>query len=132
MRKSRPIGKDTKNIAKRVRALRESQNVRQVDMARQLGLTQQHWSAIESGKHPFDVEMLQAIADMYGVSLMELIYDVSENEISKDAMRAIVGTTVAKAYEDRKFRELVVGLAMAHRNPANNWIIRACRSLLDL
>lgn len=121
----------TKEIANRVRLLREQRNINQADMGRQLGLTQSHWSAIENGKHPFDVEMLQAISDLYGVSMLELLYGVSEGTIGARAMVAILGRVVKKAYEDPKFRELVAAMALAHRTKSEYWMFEACRRILQ-
>jgi transcriptional regulator with XRE-family HTH domain len=130
MRKNQTIGRFTKQIAARVRSMREAHNVKAADLARELGFSRTHWSAIEHGKHPFDAETLNAIAGMFGVSVMFFMEDLSNDP--DDKLRALLGKTFRDAWCDTRFRTLITKLAKAHKNQANNWTFEACARIMGL
>lgn len=52
----------------RIRDLREDQNLKQEDLAKMLNCTQVCYSHYESGKRDIPTDVLQKLADFYGVS----------------------------------------------------------------
>ncbi len=60
-------------FATNLKALREAQNLRQSDLAEKLNTTQRKISYWESGKFEPDLENLWKIADLFEISIDELI-----------------------------------------------------------
>ena len=52
----------------RIRELREDHDLRQVDIAKQLGMSQTGYSKYETGENDIPTSILIALADFYGVS----------------------------------------------------------------
>lgn len=55
-------------MLERVRGLREDRDLKQEDIAKVLNCTQACYSHYESGKRDIPTEVLQKLADFYGVS----------------------------------------------------------------
>ncbi len=57
----------------RIRNLREDNDFRQIDIARQLNITQQQYQRYESGKTPIPIDVAIALAKLYDVSVDYLL-----------------------------------------------------------
>ncbi len=57
---------DSKYILDAIRIARTSQNKKQLEMSILLGISQNHYSEIETGKHKLSVEMLERIGNVLG------------------------------------------------------------------
>ncbi len=57
----------------RIRDLRESNNYRQIDVAKKLNMSQQQYQKYESGNVTPSITILVAIADLYSVSIDYLL-----------------------------------------------------------
>lgn len=64
---------DTKVIGKRIRKLREWFDFSQKYMAIQLGITQSHYSKVERGELVISCYRMKQIADIFGISVEQLI-----------------------------------------------------------
>ena len=60
-------------IGARIKALRKERNLRQEDLANELGITPRHYQKMEYGKVNLPTLTLCARADFYGVSLDYLV-----------------------------------------------------------
>ncbi|WP_082020909.1 helix-turn-helix transcriptional regulator [Candidatus Soleaferrea massiliensis] len=58
----------TKPTHQRVRELREDSDLKQINIARVLGITQQAYSAYENGRHEFSIRHIAALSKFYNVS----------------------------------------------------------------
>ena len=63
----------------RIRELREDHDLRQVDIAKQLGMSQTGYSKYETGENDIPTSILIALADFYGV-ITDYILGRSEND----------------------------------------------------
>lgn len=63
-----------KAIAKRIKKTREAQGITQAQLAKKLGVSQSDVSKIESGSRDIGVVLLNKVARILDVDLMELIY----------------------------------------------------------
>ena len=63
----------------RIRDLREDRDLMQEDIANLLNCTQACYSNYENGKRDIPTEVLNKLADFYGVSTDYLLLDVSNN-----------------------------------------------------
>ena len=133
MRKKRVIGKTTKDIAARIRRLREGLGMSQATLAHHVGYSKQYWREIESGKRIFDVGILDSVARTLDVSLMDLLFDIEGFNPGTKTMEAVAGSEFVNAWGDPEFRRLVRTLAVGHRNNTRSkvrgWVYEACRRL---
>ncbi|MDE5738556.1 MAG: helix-turn-helix domain-containing protein [Oscillospiraceae bacterium] len=67
---------------KRIRDLREDNDLTQTDLARQLHCSQRTYSYYESGTHNLPIEILIKIADFYHVSVDYLLERTNNKEIN--------------------------------------------------
>lgn len=70
-----------KKIGSRIKQLRQGANLTQEQLAQQLHVTRQAVSNWENAKTQPDLEMLQQLAKVLGVSPEELIYGVKKNSL---------------------------------------------------
>lgn len=63
-----------KEIAMRIRALREERNLHQKEVAAVLGISQPAYSDLENGHTMFTAIALDKLADFYGMGLDELLH----------------------------------------------------------
>lgn len=61
------------NNFERIAELRKDKNLRQVDIANMLGMSQRNYSHIESGEYDFTSRQLIILAKLFGVSIDYLI-----------------------------------------------------------
>lgn len=61
------------NNFERIAELRKDKNLRQVDVANMLGMSQRNYSHIESGEYDFTSRQLIILAKLFGVSIDYLI-----------------------------------------------------------
>lgn len=64
----------------RIRDLREDQDLKQEDLAKMLNCTQACYSHYESGKRDIPTDVLQTLADFYGVSVDYLMGRTNERK----------------------------------------------------
>lgn len=69
--------KSVKSFGLRVRGLREDRNWSQEDLAAEIGSRRQYISAIELGKTNPKYDLIERIANAFGLSLAELFQGVS-------------------------------------------------------
>lgn len=60
-------------LGRHLAVLRKKHNLRQTDLAQKLNVSQQVISNIERGQTAPDIELLQKMADIYGISLDQLV-----------------------------------------------------------
>ena len=58
---------------KRIRDLREDNDLTQKEIAKVLGISQRYYSNLENGSRTLSADLLIALADYYGVSLDYLV-----------------------------------------------------------
>ena len=58
----------------RIKDLREDHDLSQREIAQAIGLTQRKYSYLETGTQPFRDEILDKLADYYGVSIDYLLF----------------------------------------------------------
>ena len=61
------------NLAKRIVELRKAQNLRQVDIARAMGITQQSYAKYEVGERRVPLAILPTLAQALGTSIEDLL-----------------------------------------------------------
>ena len=94
-------------IGNRLAEIRKGKGIRQTDLAEKLHVSQQVISNIERGVTTPDIELLKKIADIYAISLDELVgRDFYEEEVD-DVERKII--SCIKQMDDRG-KELSLGL----------------------
>lgn len=76
--------KDMQTIGKRLAEIRKSKKLKQMELAEMLNVSQQVISNIERGVTAPDIEQLKKIADIYNISLDQLVgreffYDNADN-----------------------------------------------------
>jgi transcriptional regulator with XRE-family HTH domain len=57
-----------KSYTEIIRGLREDRDLKQIEIARVLGTTQQHYSKYENGEYEMPIRVLTLLADYYGIS----------------------------------------------------------------
>ena len=57
-----------KTFCEIIRELREDRDLKQADVAKVLGTSQQYYSKYETGKYEMPIHCVTALADFYGVS----------------------------------------------------------------
>jgi len=132
MRKPTRVGRVTKNIAQRIRRLREERELTAADLARDLGFSRSYWTAIENGKHPIDAEMLCAIAERLDVTMVDLLFDSEGYEPGTKFANAVFGTYFTDAWSDPEFKRLVTSIAKARQTKESRWVFEACRRIVCL
>ena len=130
MRKTNPLGLITKEIASRVRALRNRHGLSDAEVAEDLGFSRGHWSALERGKYRFTVESLGKVADYYGVPITDLLFD--EKELVKLQPALKLSKEFFEAHADKKFRDALAAFVKAYHKRSKDWSYEACRRLLLL
>lgn len=60
-------------IAKNLKALRNARSMSQLKLANELGIAQQTYAAYETGENSIKLDMLQKIANFYGVSMNSIL-----------------------------------------------------------
>jgi len=126
MRKQHVISPMTQRVAARLKTMREAAKLTTGDVAEQLGFSQSYASRLESGKIKLDIDVLQQLATIYGVSLFQLLDDGSHKGIS---VRDAFGHKALVAMGDGDFIQLVAKLAKSCVDKSS-WLFEACKKLL--
>jgi len=100
-----------------IRDLRVDRDLKQVTVAKALGIGQQHYSRYENGEHEIPIRILVALADFYDVSADYLLgrptgvqgYDVLASKIN-------AGTTVGEVVSD------ILNLDSANRDAVVDYV----------
>ena len=79
-----------KTFCEIIRELREDRDLKQADVAKVLGTSQQYYSKYETGKYEMPIHCVTALADFYGVS-------TECSVCPNDYKRPIVGSYTADA-----------------------------------
>lgn len=105
-----------KQIAERLRGLREVLELTTDDLARECELTTEEYQLAETGEYDISVSMLQKIARQYGVSLDALMFGEEPKMSSYFLTRAGKGTSIerTKAY---KYQSLAAGFINRSADP---------------
>ena len=123
MRRNRDVGKLTKMLAVNIRSFREANGMTSAELARALGVSQGHVSNLEKAKHPFGIELLAKISEVFGISIPTLIDDGDNT----DKVRRLLGRSIAGAMGDRRFHAMVGALAKSYAE--KSWLAEACLRL---
>lgn len=75
---------DKIKFADRLTDLRKAQHMTQADLAKKLNISPQAVSKWETGESIPDIEMLELLADLYGLTLDELIRGETSTNINND------------------------------------------------
>lgn len=105
-----------KQIAERLRGLRDVLELTPRDIAQDCDLSEQEYSQAESGNYDISVSMLQKIARRYNVSLDALMFGEEPKMNSYFLTRAGKGTSIerTKAY---KYQSLAAGFINRNADP---------------
>lgn len=95
------------NLGKHLALLRKQNHLKQKELAKELNVSQQVISNIERGQSTPDIELLKKMADIYGISLDQLVGRDYKNEIEDDLEHRIINY-IKKM--DNKGKELSLGL----------------------
>ena len=57
----------------RIRNLREDKDLRQKDIAKVLGISQQYYSEYENGKRKFNNDVVKELADYYNIKVSDIV-----------------------------------------------------------
>ncbi len=86
-----------KTFCEIIRELREDRDLKQADVAKVLGTSQQYYSKYETGKYEMPIHYVTALADFYGVST-DYLLGRSEFSIRPDNYKKpLVGNYTADA-----------------------------------
>lgn len=99
--------KDMQTIGKRLAEIRKNRNFKQTDLAEKLNVSQQVISNIERGVTAPDIEQLKKIADIYNISLDDLVGREFWGDDADDVERRII--SYIKQMDDEG-KELSLGL----------------------
>lgn len=94
-------------LGKHLAALRKKHKFRQTDLAQKLDVSQQVISNIERGQTAPDIELLQKMADIYGISLDQLVGREFINAGGDDFEKRMIAYL---SQMDEKGKELSLGL----------------------
>ena len=105
-----------KQIAERLRGLREAMELTTADVARDCGISQAEYERAESGEYDISVSMLQQIARHYGIELDVLMFGEEPKMSAYFLTRAGKGVSVerTKAY---KYQALAAGFRNRKADP---------------
>ncbi len=99
--------KDMQTIGKRLAEIRKSKKLKQMELAEMLNVSQQVVSNIERGVTAPDIEQLKKIADIYNISLDELVGREFLCDDADDVERKIISYIKQM---DNEGKELSLGL----------------------
>ncbi|OJJ16703.1 hypothetical protein BKI52_32880 [marine bacterium AO1-C] len=68
------------DISKRIKTIRESKKMRQIDVANYLGMEQTQYNRWENRNKKLSIDQLEQIADALGVTVKEIMYGEETNE----------------------------------------------------
>jgi len=129
MRKQQPVGRITKEIARRICALRKQHGLTSIEVADAFNFSQCHWSKIENGEYRFTIELIEQIANYYGVPIVSLLFD--EKVLHTTGLGTRLGKQFLAAYDDKDFRAAVSAITKAYHKRHTDWSYEACRRLLS-
>ena len=86
-----------KTLCEIIRELREDRDLKQADVAKVLGTSQQYYSKYETGKYEMPIHCVTALADFYGVSTDYILGRSEYSVCPNDYKRPIVGSYTADA-----------------------------------
>ena len=86
-----------KTFCEIIRELREDRDLKQADVAKVLGTSQQYYSKYETGKYEMPIHCVTALADFYGVSTDYILGRSECSVCPNDYNRPIVGSYTADA-----------------------------------
>ena len=77
----------------RLKELREDRDLRQIDIAKNLNITQRNYSYFETSQTILNADMLQRLADYYNTSIDYILY---RTDVRKPYPKSVVDTNVEK------------------------------------
>lgn len=105
-----------KQIAERLRGLREVLELTTAELARECELTEEEYRLAETGEHDISVSMLQKIARQYGVALDALMFGEEPKMSSYFLTRAGKGTSIERT-QAYKYQSLAAGFINRSADP---------------
>lgn len=119
-------------LAENLRRLRDDYNYTQTQIAEKLNISRQAYSNYETGKRIPDIDMLIRIADIYQITLEQLLVQNCSkagiiNEISRPYFTAMVADTEDMIYLSQEETELIL-----HFRNASDEDRRITRRILEL
>ena len=101
MQKIPTMDEQIRQIAERLKGLRDALELGQDEIAADCGLSVEEYKALESGEHDLSVSLLQRIAHRYGITLDELMFGEEPKMKSYFLTRKGTGISVerTKAYK---------------------------------
>ena len=105
-----------RQIAERLRGLRDAMELTTAEVARDCGIDQAEYERAESGEHDISVSMLQQIARQYGIALDALMFGEEPKMSTYFVTRAGCGVSVerTKVY---KYQALAAGFRDRKADP---------------
>ena len=92
----------TEAIGKKIRTFREMRNYTQEHLAASIGISQQHYSALEKGEYEIAVDKLMRIAEVLGVSasaILDFDEKVIFNNSGETHIQSVFGSVINQANE---------------------------------
>ena len=104
---------DDKKIAERLRLLRTEHNLKQIDIAKVLGIDRTAYSGYEKPRTKVPLRYLCRLADIYNVSLSELIGRQEKNEVVRVKTRNVATNVDPIALLEHEEKLLVIYYRLA-------------------
>ena len=101
----------------KLRALRESRKMNQEEVAEMLGITKNTYLKYERGEQSPKLNTIEKIADIYGITLMELISN--ETPDISDKLRNQMKLISCLSNEEKEAISIIIeGVLLRHQNQA--------------
>lgn len=98
---------DLVTLGQRLKAARENRGLTQESIAERLGISRPQISQIESGNQGIDIRLLDAFADIYGVTAADLLSEKTEDVLTA-LLRSSPEVSDSAAVEDEIMRHLAI------------------------
>ena len=104
-----------KQIAERLRGLRDAMELTTDEMASDCGISKEEYERAESGEHDISVSMLQQIARHYGIALDALMFGEEPKMSSVERTKVYKYQALAAGFRDRKADPFIVTVEPGER-----------------
>lgn len=110
------MNEQIKQIAERLRGLREVLEITSEDLARECDISAEEYRLAETGNFDISVSMLQKIARQYGIALDALMFGEEPKMSSYFVTRAGKGTSIERT-QAYKYQSLAAGFMNRNADP---------------
>lgn len=94
-------------IVKAIKSLRIAKNLKQINLAIALGVSESNYSKIESGKKVLSISQLKAISDYLGISYLAIILQAETDDLIEKKMNPMIDMLIEYyTLMDKKNKEL--------------------------